>query len=79
MQGKWSSDPWRVECKNDYIYGRGVTDDKGPILATLFAVKELWVRLRCNGACVVLVLMTCDSIYLEMIVYAYVMVYPLVA
>ena len=23
------------------MYGRGVTDDKGPILATIFAVREL--------------------------------------
>ncbi len=32
-----------MTCENEYLYGRGVTDDKGPILATLYAVKELLV------------------------------------
>ena len=44
-QDGWRSDPWQLSSENEFLYGRGVTDDKGPILATLFAVKELLVHL----------------------------------
>ena len=37
----WRTDPWALTGVNGYLYGRGATDDKGPILATVFAVKEL--------------------------------------
>ena len=40
-QGKWITDPFRLEGINGYLYGRGVSDNKGPILAALFAVAEL--------------------------------------
>lgn len=26
---------------NGYLYGRGVTDNKGPIMAMIFALKEM--------------------------------------
>ena len=29
----WESPPFVLTGKNGYLYGRGVTDDKGPILA----------------------------------------------
>ncbi|KAJ1970564.1 hypothetical protein H4R35_005791 [Dimargaris xerosporica] len=37
----WDSPPFQMSGRNGYIYGRGVTDDKGPILAMLYAVHEL--------------------------------------
>lgn len=37
----WSSDPFKVTIKGDKIYGRGVTDDKGPAMAAIHAMKEL--------------------------------------
>lgn len=37
----WQSDPWQLTAMNGYFYGRGVTDNKGPILAQLFAVLGL--------------------------------------
>lgn len=30
--------------RNGYLYGRGATDDKGPILCILFAIRELLIR-----------------------------------
>ena len=43
MQDEWNTDPFTMAIMNEYVYGRGVTDNKGPILAMLFAVKELLV------------------------------------
>ncbi|MHA2096110.1 MAG: M20/M25/M40 family metallo-hydrolase, partial [Candidatus Hodarchaeales archaeon] len=38
----WDTDPFALIQKEDgYIYGRGTDDDKGPIAATIFAIKEL--------------------------------------
>lgn len=48
--GDWASDPFKLHPANGYLYGRGVTDNKGPILAAMFAVAEL-VKTRslsCN-------------------------------
>ncbi|KAG7087427.1 hypothetical protein E1B28_013393 [Marasmius oreades] len=51
MEG-WTSDPYRLDGRNGYLYGRGATDNKGPILAVAFAVSEL-LSLRALGADVV--------------------------
>jgi len=37
----WKTDPFSLSSINGYLYGRGSTDDKGPLLAFAFAVKEL--------------------------------------
>lgn len=38
---QWESDPWLLTPLNGYYYGRGATDNKGPILAMVFAIKSL--------------------------------------
>ncbi|KAK5078684.1 hypothetical protein LTR64_002901 [Lithohypha guttulata] len=38
---KWFADPFSLHPLNGYLYGRGVTDNKGPVLAALHAVAEL--------------------------------------
>lgn len=40
-ESKWSTDPFQVEGVNGYWYGRGVSDNKGPTMAALFAVTDL--------------------------------------
>lgn len=40
-KGKWSSDPFTMQGTNGYLYGRGVSDNKGPIIAALYAVTDL--------------------------------------
>lgn len=35
----WSSDPFKLEIKEDQIFGRGVVDDKGPLIAAYLALK----------------------------------------
>ena len=42
----WQTDPWKMQCIDGYLYGRGVTDDKGPIVAALFATKDLYEQGR---------------------------------
>ena len=43
--GKWTSDPFTPIIKKNKLYARGSSDDKGPLIAALFAVKAL----RDNG------------------------------
>ena len=38
---KWNFNPWDLSEKNDRLYGRGILDNKGPALATLWAMKLL--------------------------------------
>lgn len=38
---KWHTDPFQVYPLDGFLYGRGVTDNKGPILAALHAASEL--------------------------------------
>ncbi|KAF8630926.1 hypothetical protein AX17_005283 [Amanita inopinata Kibby_2008] len=40
----WETDPYKLTGRNGYLYGRGVTDDKGPIIAVAFAVADLLSR-----------------------------------
>lgn len=37
----WDSEPFQMSGRNGYLYGRGVTDNKGPILAVACAVAHL--------------------------------------
>jgi succinyl-diaminopimelate desuccinylase len=37
----WTGDPYVMREKDGYLYGRGVSDDKGPVIASLYAMKAL--------------------------------------
>lgn len=39
--GNWDFDAYGGEVKDGYIYGRGTTDDKGPVISCLYAMKAL--------------------------------------
>ncbi|KAK3075452.1 hypothetical protein LTR53_001237 [Teratosphaeriaceae sp. CCFEE 6253] len=39
--GKWVVDPFAMEGIDGYLYGRGTSDNKGPIMAAIFACAEL--------------------------------------
>jgi len=37
----WDFDPYSAEVKDGKIFGRGTTDDKGPVISCLYAMKAL--------------------------------------
>lgn len=37
----WSTNPFELEIERGNLYGRGVSDDKGPVVACLHALKKL--------------------------------------
>jgi succinyl-diaminopimelate desuccinylase len=41
MQQKWDTDPYTLTMQQGILYGRGVNDDKGPLLSNLYAVRIL--------------------------------------
>jgi di- and tripeptidase len=40
-QGKWKYDPFTLTGEGGYLYGRGISDNKGPIMAAIYAAHEL--------------------------------------
>ena len=48
---RWVTPPFTLACRDGMFYGRGVVDDKGPvimILYALYALKSLSIPLRCK-------------------------------
>ncbi|KAF9697506.1 hypothetical protein EKO04_004354 [Ascochyta lentis] len=39
--GKWKHDPFALTGEGGYLYGRGVSDNKGPLIAAIYAAHEL--------------------------------------
>lgn len=37
----WDNEAYKMSEKDGYVYGRGVSDDKGPVLACLYAMKAI--------------------------------------
>ncbi|KAL8933272.1 MAG: hypothetical protein Q9211_005873 [Gyalolechia sp. 1 TL-2023] len=40
-QQTWATDPFEMRGVNGYLYGRGISDNKGPVMAAVYAVAEL--------------------------------------
>lgn len=45
----WNSNPFRAKIENGKIYGRGSIDDKGPVIAALYAMKAVKGNLKINS------------------------------
>ncbi|KAJ9119569.1 hypothetical protein QFC22_003278 [Naganishia vaughanmartiniae] len=43
-EADWTTDPWELSGRNGYLYGRGVADNKGPIMAVACAAASLQER-----------------------------------
>lgn len=54
-KSKWNTDPFQLKGINGYLYGRGVSDNKGPIMAALFAVTDLMQAKKLDNDIVFLI------------------------
>ncbi|KAL6762356.1 hypothetical protein V8C86DRAFT_1825219 [Haematococcus lacustris] len=50
LEPDWRTPPFELAAVNEYLYGRGTSDNKGPLLAFVFAVKELLQDSRAAAA-----------------------------
>ncbi|ORY35351.1 hypothetical protein BCR39DRAFT_508937 [Naematelia encephala] len=51
----WDTDPYQLSGRNGYLYGRGVSDNKGPILAVACAAASLRQRRELDVDLVMLI------------------------
>ena len=51
----WRSNPFEMQGVNGYLYGRGVSDNKGPILAALYAAADIAAEQRLSSDIIFLV------------------------
>lgn len=51
----WESEPWHLTGRDGYLYGRGVTDNKGPIMAVSCAAAALQRRRELDVDLVMLI------------------------
>ena len=42
--GEWTDDPFTLSGRDGFYYARGVSDNKGPVLAAMFAASDLLKR-----------------------------------
>lgn len=54
-KGTWATDPFSLQGVNGHLYGRGVSDNKGPIMAALYAVTDLMASQRLDSDVVFLI------------------------
>ena len=45
----WTSDPWTMQRRDGFLIGRGVLDDKGPLVISLYAMKFFAERCEAEG------------------------------
>jgi len=48
MEDGWKSNPFIPEIREGKLYGRGAIDDKGPIIASLYAMKAVQETMKIN-------------------------------
>ncbi|PVH98218.1 beta-Ala-His dipeptidase [Periconia macrospinosa] len=53
--GKWIHDPFTLTGEDGYLYGRGISDNKGPIMAAIYAAHELANEQRLGSDIVFLI------------------------
>lgn len=39
LEPDWATRPYELAAVDGYLYGRGTSDNKGPVLAFIYAVK----------------------------------------
>ena len=51
----WIENPFKMHGTNGYLYGRGVSDNKGPVLAAIYAVADVIARQELSSDIVFLI------------------------
>ena len=51
----WETNPFEMQGINGYLYGRGVSDNKGPLLAALYAAADIFAEQQLNSDLVFLI------------------------
>lgn len=51
----WHGNPYEMQGVNGYLYGRGVSDNKGPVLAALYAAADIAAEQRLHSDIIFLV------------------------
>ena len=44
----WTTDPFKADIRDSKLFGRGSIDDKGPVVASLYAMKYVADNLKVN-------------------------------
>lgn len=48
IEDGWTSSPFEAEVRDNKLYGRGTIDDKGPVIASLYAMKAVMEKSNVN-------------------------------
>ena len=48
IEDGWKSNPFKPEIRDGKLYGRGAIDDKGPVIASLYAMKAVYEKMKVN-------------------------------
>ncbi|KAI5960372.1 uncharacterized protein KGF55_004664 [Candida pseudojiufengensis] len=69
----WSTNPFQLTAKEGNLYARGVSDNKGPILAVIYAVAELFSKneLSCDVIFIIEGEEECGSIGFQQVINDY--------
>lgn len=52
---RWDTDPFSLTCENGYLKGRGVSDNKGPLISAIYSVASLYQQNKLTNDVVFLI------------------------
>lgn len=52
---RWDTDPFSLTCENGYLKGRGVSDNKGPLISAIYSVSSLYQQKKLSNDIVFLI------------------------
>ncbi|KAK5779512.1 glutamine amidotransferase subunit DUG2 PWA37_004390 [Arxiozyma heterogenica] len=52
---KWDTDPFTLTCENGYMKGRGVSDNKGPLISAIYSVASLYQQNKLKNDIIFLI------------------------
>lgn len=52
---KWDTNPFNLTCENGYLKGRGVSDNKGPLISAIYSVASLYQQQKLKNDIIFLI------------------------